>query len=466
VFDKRLDAAAPAETPPTPEREDYLPQSGRPMKRSLTRNIIQTFSTQVAAQLISVLAGIVVARTIGPAGKGFISYAMTVVGLVTVFFYGFGDAVMVQFGKKGLSARAVHSAALRVLTAVMSVVIPVLVIIAICAPSQRPLAAAAAALPFAIYIQLMTPFLMVREKIGLVNSRAILQNFGTAALTVPLLLFAHLGLPAVVGSWVLFYVVAGAQTVWGLRPILASSPPAADSSTDVLAEQIRFGTRAAGASAAGFLNLRIDVFVVSIMFSAAALGWYTLAIASGELMWQVSRAFVWSAVGRIGSSSQAESAELVARLTRNTLAIVGSLGIVAFLAGPWLIVHVYGQSFAPAGAALRWALPGLIAYAAEVALTSFIVLQLGRPLMMVWVQSASAATCAALTFAMAGRFGIVGAAASTSLTYLVVTGVLISLFVRATGIPLRRLVIIQREDLRHYSGVLNGMLRTFRLRSA
>jgi O-antigen/teichoic acid export membrane protein len=251
-----------------------------------------------------------------------------------------------------------------------------------------------------------------------------------------------------------------------MRPILAEPPPAKKASKGLAREQIRFGMRAAGASVAGFLNLRVDVFVVSIMFAPAALGWYTLAIASGELLWQVSRAFAWSALGRIGSAPPAESAALVARITRNTLAIVGSCGVVAFIVGPWLIVHVYGYSFAPSGNALRWALPGLVAYAAEVALTNFIVVQLARPMTIVWVQSASTIACAALTFATAGRFGIAAAAGSTSLTYLVVTCVLIAIFARSTGIPPQRLLLIQREDLHHYTDLLAGMLRSVRLRSA
>jgi O-antigen/teichoic acid export membrane protein len=415
---------------------------------------------------MAVLAGIVVARTIGPSGKGFSSYAITAVALISVFFYGFGDAVLFQFGKQKESARDVHAAMLRIMLAMFAVIIPIFVIISIVVPSQRPLAAAAAALPFAIYVQLATPFLMVREHILLVNLRTIIQSLGTAVVTIILLLFAHLGLSAVIAVWVFFYIVAAVQTYFNVRPIIASSGDDLVPRKKLIGEQTRFGLRAAGASAAGFLNLRIDIFVVSIMFAPAALGWYTLAIASGEMLWQVSRAFVWSAIGRIGSDSFEVSAALVARLTRNTLAIVGALGLMAFIAGPWLIVHVYGERFAPAGSALQWALPGLVAYAAEVALTNFIILQLGRPIAMIWVQSSAALVCAALTFATAGKYGIVAAAAATSLTKLVVTCVLCAMFVRGTGITPQRLLFIQRDDLRHYADVLNGMLRTFRLRSA
>jgi O-antigen/teichoic acid export membrane protein len=433
---------------------------------SLARNIIRTFSTQVGCQLIAILSGVAIARLIGPAGKGFFSYAATCVGLVSVFFYGFSDAVLVQFGKHGHSARAVNTITLKILTAVLALVIPVFVLIAIFVPSQRPLAAAAAALPFAMYMQVMTPFLMVRNKVAQLNVRALVQSFGTAICTIPLLLFTHLGLAAVIGVWIFFYALTALQYAVSMREVLESSPPADESPRALMREQLRFGLRAAGGSTAGYLNMRVDIFVVSFMFAPAALGWYTLAIGTGELLWQVSRAFVWSALGRIGSDAFPESAALVARLTRNTLAIVGSLGIVAFIIGPWMIVHVYGQSFAPAGVALRWALPGLVAYAAEVALTKFIVLQLGRPMTTVWVQLGGAALCALITFGTAGHFGIAAAAAATSVTYLMVTVILTTIFLRATGIAPAQLLLIQREDLGHYASVVQAALRTLRLRSA
>ncbi len=435
------------------------------MSNPLVRNIIRTFSTQVGCQLIAILSGIVVARAIGPSSKGFASYATTAVALVTVFFYGFADAVLYQFGKLQYSARAVHNASVRIIIVALVVIVPIFVAVAIAFPSQRALAAAAAALPFAIYMQVTTPFLMVRGNMAFVNARALIQSFGTASLTVGLLLFAHLGLGAVVGAWVLFYAVGAIQSVYAIRSIL-NTPGTAETVPTIVGDQAKFGFRAAGVALSGFLNSRIDVFVVSVMLPSAALGWYTIAIASGEMLWQVSRAFVWSALGRIGSDPMPIAAALVARLTRNVLAIVGSLGVVAFFAGPWLITHVYGSAYSPAGSALQWALPGLVAYAAEVALTQFMVLQAGRPLRMVWLQLSAALVCAAITVATAGHYGIVAAAAATSLTKLLVTVVLITMFARTTGIAPRRLLFIQREDLLHYAGVLDSALRTLRLRSA
>jgi O-antigen/teichoic acid export membrane protein len=436
------------------------------MPSLLVKRIIRTFSTQVGCQVIGILSGIVVARMIGPAGKGFASYASTAVNLVAVFFFGFADSIFFQFGKQKHPARAVHAAAIRILTVACAVLVPIFVAIAILVPSQRPLAAAAAVLPFALYAQLSTPFLLVRDNILLTNIRAFTQSLGTAVLTIPLLIFAHLGLPAVIGIWILFYIISALQSALGVRSILAGSAPAHEAPKELAGQQVRFGMRAAGASVAGYCNVRVNIIIVSLMLSTTALGWYTLAIACGEMLWQVSRALLWPALGRIGADPFAESAQLVARLTRNTFIIVGGLGVIAFILGPWLIVHVYGQAFAPAGNALRWILPGLTAYAIEAALTQFIMLQLVRPFTLIWIQGAATVLCASITIATIHQFGIIAAAASTSFTYLLVTFALAAVFMRATGIPFTRIVFIQRDDLCHYVAALEGMLRTLRMRSA
>jgi O-antigen/teichoic acid export membrane protein len=429
--------------------------------------IARTFSTQVGATAVSIITGIFVARYLGPPGKGFVNYAVTAVALVTVFFNGFSDALLYQFGKQAQPARHVLAAALRIFAAGAAFFMLLFALVAWQVPSQRPLAAAAAALPFALFVQLSTPFLVVRERYSVLIVRAITQSAGTALLTIPLLMFTHLRLSAVIGAWVAFSAVAALQSAWGMRPIFAAPQPPSDASTADLARgQIRFGLRASAASAAGYLNLRIDVFVVSALLSAASLGYYTLAIASGEILWQVTRAFLWPAMGRIASEATASAAELVARLTRNILIIAGFGGIVAFAIGPWLIVHVYGAAFAPSGTALRFALPGLVVYAAEAALTQYIMLQLARPWMLIWAQLGSAAACAGITALTVGRYGIVAAAATTSLTYLAVTCVLVATFARSTGIPLARLLFVQAEDVASYRRVVSATLRRLRLAPA
>jgi O-antigen/teichoic acid export membrane protein len=212
-------------------------------------------------------------------------------------------------------------------------------------------------------------------------------------------------------------------------------------------EQAWFGLKAGSVSVADFLNLRIDVFVVSIMLDARALGIYSLAVATGELMWQVSRPLTWTTIGRIASSERDYSIGLVARVARNTLAIELALGIVVFALAPAAVNLVYGQAYAESGMLVRWLLPGLILYAAHGGIGYFIMVKEGKPMTIFAIQVASTVACAAITALSLHRFGLVGAALATTITYCGCAVAKAVLFMRYSGISARALTVLQPQDL-------------------
>jgi O-antigen/teichoic acid export membrane protein len=215
----------------------------------------------------------------------------------------------------------------------------------------------------------------------------------------------------------------------------------------LLREQIDFGARTSAATIAGYVNMRIDVFLISALLGARALGIYTLAIATGEMLWSVSLPIVYAALERIAGDAFADAARLTARLMRTVVAFQFVLAAVMFAVGPWLIVHVYGAAFAGAGTVLRILLPGLVVYAVETFLGYFILVQIQRPLLIFAVQGTAAAACALLTLATLGRFGMNGAAMATTLTYVGVVAFKSLYFRRKTGIGLREQWLLTGADL-------------------
>ena len=133
---------------------------------------------------------------------------------------------------------------------------------------------------------------------------------------------------------------------------------------------------------------------------------------------------------------------------RSVVALQVVLGIVLFVAGPWLIVHVYGAAFAGAGTVLRILLPGLVVYAVETFLGYFILVQVRRPLLLFAVQGTSAVLCAVLTLLLLPRFGMNGAAAATTVTYVGVVAFKSLYFRRKTGIGLREQWLVTADDVR------------------
>jgi O-antigen/teichoic acid export membrane protein len=109
----------------------------------------------------------------------------------------------------------------------------------------------------------------------------------------------------------------------------------------------------------------------------------------------------------------ADAAQVASVLTRTTAAMTLALGVPAWLFGPRLVSIVYGRDFVDAGVALRWILPGIVAYSIVAVLSRYVVGR-GRPGLGTLILVGGLGANLVANLVLIPRFGIVGAAASSS----------------------------------------------------
>lgn len=432
------------------------------------RRITGFFMAGAVGQLVGILTGIVQARTLGPEGKGVIAYAAIALSMALTATQGLGTAVLAQAGRDTGRLRTVNAALLRVSTIIGVPIAAAMLAVGFAIPSQRPLIAAALAVPFALYVQGSQGLLLAT---GRARSMIVQGAFNTIVyglILIPLLVVAHVTAVVALALLVLSWAASAAYGVFACHEVERGSPePTVPEIRAACSEQIRRGLRNCAASVAGYLNLRIDVFLVSAVLGARQLGIYTLAVVTGELLWNVSRPVAWSALDRVASSPFADALGLVARLTRNMLAIQFLLALVCAAVAPPLIAMVYGSHFAASGLVLQLLLPGMVLFAAEAPMGYFILVRLERPLLLMITQFSSALACAAISLAMFPKFGIVGAATATSVTYGLMVLVLGIVFCRATHTSPLAMLIPTRQDLRWYerraAALVHPLFRTTKL---
>jgi O-antigen/teichoic acid export membrane protein len=427
-----------------PERPAPAPQ------RSLVRRVAGLFSAGVLGQLAGIAAGITQAHTLGPSGKAVLAYAVIALSMVLIGTDGITGAVLMQAGRKSDAPARIHAAMLGIVTAAALPCAVVALAIGLLIPSQRPLVGVAFALPFALYAQGARGLLLALGATGAVAWQGAIAAVGFSAAVIVALLLWHISSYEALTLWFISQAAAAAYTAVVVRSrIRRAGPSATEHSLGFLMrEQLHFGGRSSLATLAGYINLRIDVFLISALLGPRALGIYTLAVATGEMLWSISLPVVWAALEQIAGDAFAEAAKLAAGLMRSVVALQAALGIALFIAGPWLIVHVYGAAFAGAGTVLRILLPGLVVYAVETFLGYFILVQVKRPMLLFAVQSSSAVVCAGLTLLLLGRFGMNGAAAATTVTYMGVVAFKSLYFRHKTGIGLREQWLVTADDVR------------------
>jgi O-antigen/teichoic acid export membrane protein len=412
--------------------------------RTLFAQTTHTLGSMAGNQGLQIAAGIAISRVYGPPGKGLVTYAgIAILGVIAIAD-GLNSAIARQCGDERANGPAACAAAVRIILLVSALAAIPLGLIGWFVPPQHALIFVALAFPFALYVQTMSGFHLIALRVERTNVASLVINAGAALAMLAATLLARPPIDVIMGIWATGYV-AGAAIVYGGLARTRVDPATVRS---LFASQIRFAIRSSSASLMTFLASRIDVFIIAATLSATALGNYTLALACGELMWQIGRALSWSAFGRVATASFARAAALTAKITRMVLAVEVVTAVVAFVAGPAVFTFVYGPAFADAGPVLRILIPGMAIYAGDSILTYFISVKVGRPGLILRVESVTLVVCAVGSLATVGRFGMIGPAIATTLAYLISFSVKTALFVRATGIPVGSLLLLGPADLR------------------
>src|SRR5262249_14453220 len=124
-----------------PVRFGYaLPVSG--VSRFVSDSIL-TFLLAIFNRGLGILAGIVLARYLGPVGKGYIAYAPIGLELFATAMNGLALAVTFQYGRNHVPGGAVHRAMLRIVAAASLPSAIALAAVAWWIPSQHVLLASA-----------------------------------------------------------------------------------------------------------------------------------------------------------------------------------------------------------------------------------------------------------------------------------------------------------------------------------
>ncbi len=318
----------------------------------------------------------------------------------------------------------------------------------------------ALALPFAIFSQSSTGMFLGDGNVRPINVQAMFPTAIATTIYVPLIVFAHGKLWVPLTVWSAAYVVGGAYTAFALRRYYRGTP--GGDVAGLAKEQLTFGSQACLSSLMQYLDFRIDVFLVIAMLGSAALGIYSIGIALGEFIWQLSSAMINPALKEIGGKDEARAAEVTAKCMRHSFLLVSLAAGCVALSVRTLVPLVYGPAFAYGAVVTIALLPGIVAYSMMPALSAFFLQQLGRPWMPSFFSALSATLCAIVTALTLHRFGVIAAAVATSISYSAAFTAAAIYFVRRTGYRARQLFLVSWADLRPYHALLTSCLSVVR----
>ncbi len=219
----------------------------------------------------------------------------------------------------------------------------------------------------------------------------------------------------------------------------------------LLRAAMRFGAKSYIFMLTRLLNLRIDAFLLTAFAAGGvkAVGLYSVATSLAEFILIIPDSIRLSLFPMVAGNRTTGANQLTSMSCRHTmlLTLLAALGYIAL--GPMIISQVYGVAFTEAVTPLLVLLPGVILLAQTNLWYSDLP---GRGKPEIAAYSALLALVATIGFnlALIPSYGAVGAAAASSCAYALEFGVAGSLLIRHTGMTWRELVVFRRTDLRHY----------------
>ncbi len=424
-------------------------------------------ASQVASLITTFLSGVIIARALGPAGKG--TYSLVVLTYAFAVLIGnLGVPVFVAStaGKRRRTPTELLHNSIAV-TVVSSVVVAVVYLVL-----RRWTGERAALWPFFGILAVVTPAGLLREhfdallqgmnRIGRFSVAKVVANAVTLILLVSFV-WRRPAITTAVYCWMGGEVVSTLVALW---LVLSVATPGIAVSLPLLRQSLKFGAAVCIGSLIGMASLRLDLFLVAYFLDASEVGLYSVAAVASSMIMYLPSAMAVALLPRFSSADANESYALAARGCR--FAVIWGVGCALFLGvlGGVLISAIYGEQFRPAATAMRILLPGTVIYGLAHITVAYYNGFVGRPFINTALAALSLVIGVALDVALIPRFGINGAAVASSVAYVLSMSVALFVFARVSGRSLLPLFAVGRQDFVEFKGFLVRNMRELFQRDA
>jgi O-antigen/teichoic acid export membrane protein len=450
---------APLDTP----RARPVPPGASP----LMRDALVTIVTRFGLAILIFATDIVLARLLGPAAKGRFALVLLYSQLAALIVgWGTDQALAVVSGRDRETARHGFANAI-IWTAVVGGAAVLASVWLFGAPGEGPadgpLATlipnlsgtqfmfAAVAVPGELFFGLGLFALLGRKRVVPYSWIRVFRRGILLVMVVAVAAIARLSLDVALILNLIALVLCAVAIVWVAAGdgIVGRTPSIA-----LLREELRFGTRALPGAVAERLQFRADSFLINIILGVRETGIYSVTSGLAETLWYVPNALGTVMFSR-AVDPKADAGRIAAVLTRTTLAVALATAIPTFIFGPRLVRFVYGTQFADAGVALRLILPGIVAYSVVAILSRYITGR-GRPGTGTLILFGGLVVNVAINLVLIPRYGIDGAAAASSISYLVTAMLTVIVFHQLSGRGWIETLVIRRSDMVALLGALRA----------
>lgn len=430
---------------------------GPGLARPFSDRVVVLFLTSVVTAGIGIFNGFVLARLLGPSAKGDY-YLITLLPTTVMVLVQLGlPQAFNYYAAKGRTHRLTAKALL--LTAAIG--LPAFAVTVLLLPwlrgaflaelEPRQVIFGLLTLPIALLATFTTGIVLGRQAVRLYAAVNITQVLAYSVLLVVLVAVLGFGLP---GALFIFLVTVTMQSVGFLIGSFRRTAVSPDGDDVSVRDLFRFGLRLYPGSMTHFFSYRADVFILAALLAepSAPLGYYSMAVSMAEMVFFFPNAVGTLLFPHVAGSATEDSARQVPMVSRVTLMVTAAFGL-ALVPVATVLIPTFLPAFVPALAALYILLPGVVALSVTKVLAGY-VSGLGRTGLTSSVHLSAFLLNVAVNLFFIPRFGILGAAAASLISYTVSSIAFSVIAARLAGARALDFWLPRRSDLRFVQGTV------------
>jgi O-antigen/teichoic acid export membrane protein len=394
----------------------------------LRRDVLQTYIVRILVVALTFATTVVIARTLGPSGRGFYAVAATL------------GAIGVQFSNLGLHASNIYyvSQDRALLPALigntLAVVFVASMLVALGAiafalwPAMSPLRSsllflALAFVPVSLGYMLTQGLLLGVNKVRVYNQIEVGGKLLALGLICTLAL-GHQGTVEVLFGITLLSVLV--SFLWAFLSLRSVSTEPVRLSMKLFRQCLPVGVNAYMIAFFGFLVMRIDLLMVKYMLGATEAGYYSISQVLSENTMLLPVVIGLLLFPKLSAIKDKEAKwHLASKAALVTAALMlPAVVVAAFAAGP-VISIAFGPNFLAAVSPFVWLLPGIYFLGIEVVLVQLLNSE-GFPKIIVIAWLADTIVNVGLNLWAIPLYGITGASVVSSICYFLIFVIIVA----------------------------------------
>lgn len=423
-----------------------------PLRVRFIRDVALLGGTQVGKAFGAMVGGILVARALGPSAKGVLS-VLVALGSLAVLLASLGvhQSGIYFLGRFKSEREAVISNTLLfgIVGGILTGGLLFCVAVAFQAHLLRDVSLGIFALfvvsvPFSYFNSFGQRIALGLGRIPGYNVPDVMEGslllLGTAA---ALVIFGHHLAPLVA----LRVIIQAGITLFLLVYIRRATRFRFRPSRSVMRRQMSYGMRNYVGSLLWLFLLQSDLVLCNTFLGSGPTGIYSVAVSLGMLVTVLAGVVGTLIFQRV--SSDESRVNRIAKTNRTLRVLVPLLLFSAIILGvtaKWVVVLLYGTQFSSAAPALVLLLPGLVALSVETVIMSFLAGE-GSPRVIYWGPFVGLVANLGGNLFVIPRWGIDGAATTSTIGYGLVFALVLGYYLRWTGSSIGHVFLLRRGDL-------------------